>query len=364
MKVPRYIPQLDVLRGLAILYVMFYHAAKNVPALHLLPVFRFGFTGVDLFFVLSGFLITGILVRTKDADCYFTNFYMRRILRIWPLYYALLLFAFVLLPTVQPHLKAEIFGRSHPWQSFPFFLQNFFLRGEAFGMLTVTWSLAIEEQFYLVWPLIVRFAPRRILMPLALLAPCVSILLRGLAAHGLLHVNMTTNPFTRLDGLALGSFLALWIPEAENLRVKRTGIVLVIASLPVLILLGWFDPDSAIFYTLVSIFFAGLLCISINAPRIANLKFMKYTGKISYGLYLLHVPSFDLLREPGLRKLYNLASPVWSDILLLFLSIALSYMLAIASWYFFETQFLRLKSNFQFDSRTSRLGPIPEAPSN
>ena len=98
-------------------------------------------------------------MKSKDEPDYFTNFYARRALRIWPLYYALLIFSFVLLPWIAPQLKAAIFERSHPWQSFPFFLQNFMTKGEAFDTLRVTWSLAIEEQFYLVWPLIVWLTP-------------------------------------------------------------------------------------------------------------------------------------------------------------------------------------------------------------
>ena len=133
---------------------------------------------MDLFFVLSGFLITGILVRSKEEPDYFTNFYARRALRIWPLYYALLIFSFVLLPWIAPQLKATIFERSHPWQSFPFFLQNFMIKGEAFDTLRVTWSLAVEEQFYLVWPMIVLLMPRRTLKYVALAAVAVSMMVR------------------------------------------------------------------------------------------------------------------------------------------------------------------------------------------
>src|ERR1700722_14321772 len=98
MKLPKHIPQLDVVRGVAVLDVMVYHAVDIAPRLHLRPIFGFGYVGVDLFFVLSGFLITGILVHSKNSEAYFANFYARRALRIWPLYYALLLFTFVLLP--------------------------------------------------------------------------------------------------------------------------------------------------------------------------------------------------------------------------------------------------------------------------
>src|ERR1700751_2354110 len=100
----RHIPQLDVLRGIAVLVEMVYHSPGNVPSLHLKYVTHYGFTGVDLFFVLSGFLITGILLRTKDGPGYLRNFYARRALRIWPLYFCLLTFGFLLVPVLQPHL--------------------------------------------------------------------------------------------------------------------------------------------------------------------------------------------------------------------------------------------------------------------
>ncbi len=161
MKLPNHIPQLDVLRGVAVLEVMLYHAVDIAPSLHLNPAMRAGYTGVDLFFVLSGFLITGILIRSKDEAHYFKNFYARRALRIWPLYYALLLFTFLLLPAVAPSLREAIFEGSRPWPSFFFFIQNLMVSHPPFDTLRVTWSLAIEEQFYLAWPLIVWLAPTK-----------------------------------------------------------------------------------------------------------------------------------------------------------------------------------------------------------
>ena len=242
MKLPRHIPQLDVLRGLAVLDVMLYHAVDLVPGLHLRPLFNRGYTGVDLFFVLSGFLITGILLKSKDEPdyfVYFTNFYARRALRIWPLYYALLIFSFVLLPWIAPQLKAAIFERSHPWQSFPFFLQNLMTKGEAFDTLRVTWSLAIEEQFYLVWPLIVWLTPRRMLKYVALAAVAISMMVRWSVLIGLTPpVETYSNTFARLDGLGLGAFLALWIPETEALTVKRAGLAVMAVAVPATIALG------------------------------------------------------------------------------------------------------------------------------
>src|SRR5690242_17688132 len=176
VELPKSIPQLDALRGVAVLTVVFYHAADIGPSLRLGRFVSFGYTGVDLFFVLSGFLITGILLQTREYAGYLKSFYARRALRIWPVYYALLFLAFVVLPMMRPEMSADIFRRSYPWQSFPFFLQNLFANVQAsFDAVRVTWSLAIEEQFYIVWPLIVGFLPRRSLKLLAIAALLLSM---------------------------------------------------------------------------------------------------------------------------------------------------------------------------------------------
>ena len=151
------LPQLDGIRGIAILLVLV-HNTNPSASLHIAAISTYGWMGVDLFFALSGFLITGILLDTKQSDGYFRNFYARRCLRIWPLYYSLLIFMFVIVPHARPAEAHAIFERSAPWWAYPFFLQNFLVAipQQAAGALGVTWSLAIEEQFYLVWPLFVR----------------------------------------------------------------------------------------------------------------------------------------------------------------------------------------------------------------
>ena len=351
MKLPKHIPQLDVLRGVAVLDVMFYHAVDIAPRLHLRPFFGLGYIGVDLFFVLSGFLITGILVRTKDSAGYFTNFYSRRALRIWPLYYALLLFTFVVLPIVLPQMKAAIFEHSHPWEAFPFFLQNLMLKGQAFDTVRVTWSLAIEEQFYLVWPLIVFLAPRRMLKPLAVAALFLAVAMRWSVQYGLIPpVNIYTNTLTRLDGLALGAFLAAWIPEAKSQTVRLWGIVMLALALPVTAAVAWFKPGHWSFYALVSACFASALCIVIDMRALSNVPLLQYTGKISYGLYLVHVPVFFLVSRSELWKLAFPRSTVTSEVVVLVTSLALCYGLAAASWHFFESKFLKLKDRFEYAS--------------
>lgn len=359
MKLPNHIPQLDVLRGLAVLDVMLYHAADIGPRLHLGTIFHLGYTGVDLFFVLSGFLITGILVRTRENEKYFTNFYARRVLRIWPLYYALLLFTFALLPAIQPQLTAAIFAQTHPWQSFPFFLQNLMVNGNAYDTVRVTWSLAIEEQFYLVWPIVVWLAPRRALKPLAISGLLLSLALRWSVQYGLIPpLIIYTNTLTRLDGLALGAFLALWIPEADRRTVKWAGVALMAAAAPLTIALGASNAGHWSFYSLVALSFAGLVCVAINIPRAANLGFLKYTGKISYCLYLVHVPICSFTTTPRVRELFQVRSPVWSEIMLFIVTIALCYAVAAASWRFFESKILRLKSRFEFSAPPIGTAPV------
>src|SRR5215470_14002997 len=180
----RHYPQLDVLRGIAVLMVMIIHSNGNVPFLHIQSFMHYGFVGVDLFFVLSGFLITGILLRTKEESGYFVNFYARRVLRIWPLYLCLLAFGFILVPFVQPQLRPSVAEQCHPWQAYLFFVQNVVVpKSGTFGPLEITWSLCVEEQFYLVWPLIVFFASTKTIAKIAVFAIALSAGLRFLVEH-------------------------------------------------------------------------------------------------------------------------------------------------------------------------------------
>src|SRR5439155_6239195 len=210
-QVSKKIPQLDAVRGVAILLVILHNERSVFPSLHLERLFANGWMGVDLFFVLSGFLITGILLDSTPSDRDVTNFYARRCLRIWPLYYALLVFMFVIVPRLRPSDAHTVFDKSSPWWAYPLFLQNVLIPSptNAAGPLAVTWSLAIEEQFYLVWPWVVRYASRAEIRRLALLVIGLSPALRlYLAGH---DVNLYTNVFCRLDGLMAGALLALLI---------------------------------------------------------------------------------------------------------------------------------------------------------
>ena len=223
----RYLPELDGIRGIAILMVIAFHFGRDIDTHSLLySVYRstieLGWAGVDLFFVLSGCLITGILLDTKNSERYFQSFYMRRILRVLPLYYLSVFAFFCICLPIRNALAPGWFGRQE-WTHIPageaiwywFHLSNW---RSALGVLqnspvTHFWSLSIEEQFYLVWPLFVLYCSDS-----RLLTVCISLILLSV---GLLNspyfqaeVNLHSDfiyrltPF-RLDPLAFGAMLAV-----------------------------------------------------------------------------------------------------------------------------------------------------------
>jgi len=317
---------------------MLYHSSQHIQSFDMARYFSFGWAGVDLFFVLSGFLITGILLRTRDDSHYFINFYARRILRIWPLYFALLGVMLIILPRVLPAEGAIATSSAKPIAAFLFFVQNLAVSHKILGPLGVTWSLAIEEQFYLVWPLLVWLLPRRGVQWTSLGIFLATLSLRLFLQLSASHVNLYTNTFTRLDGLAVGSFLAVWLPDTAPDFVRRTALTLLPISALVAILLS----QSPIQYSLIALSFGSVLCLSLSAGL--KDRFLQYTGKISFGLYLMHLIAFDIARNEHVARWY--ASGLLGDISYLVVGFSLSYIFATASWYLFESRFLLLKSWF------------------
>jgi peptidoglycan/LPS O-acetylase OafA/YrhL len=301
--------------------------------------------GVDLFFVLSGFLITGILLDTKQSEAYFKNFYARRCLRIWPLYYSALLFMFVIVPILRPSEAPVIFAaRSSPWWAYLVYLQNFLIPVPtmATGLLGVTWSLAIEEQFYLCWPLVVRFCTESQLRKIAILVICISPALRFyLSLHG---VNIYSNTFCRLDGLMAGALLAIVIRSTSfspSKFISRAWIVLLVAA-PLALVIETFHARWVGFSVIVaaSISFVYLALFSTQRWLRAVLtnRFLVYTGTISYGIYVLEKIPMDVAKTLHLERHPFLALP---------LTIAATYALATLSWRLLEKPFLALRRFFE-----------------
>ena len=345
------IPQLDAVRGVAIVLVILHNTSAKYPALHFQPLFGNGWMGVDLFFVLSGLLITGILADTKDSDGYLKNFYARRCLRIWPLYYSLILFIFVLVPFARPSQAHAVFDRSSPWWAYPFFLQNFLipLPTTATGPLAVTWSLAIEEQFYLVWPWVVRYSSGAQVRRIAITVICLSPALRFyLSLH---HVDFYTNVFCRLDGLMAGALLALVVRSEAFLPSKfvRPAWISLFLAAPLALLTEAFDARWIVFSltAVASTSFVYLSLFSSHKWLLAAMtnKAIVYTGTISYGLYLLHKIPFDVAQAFQLDG---------HPFLILPLGLVAAYAMAVLSWKLLETPLLRLKRFFESSDRPIR----------
>jgi peptidoglycan/LPS O-acetylase OafA/YrhL len=337
------IRQLDSVRGLAVLMVLM-HNTDIYPSLHLGLIVNNGWMGVDLFFVLSGFLITGILVDTKKSSGYFENFYVRRCLRILPLYYTVLFFMFVVVPLLRPSDAQSVFGaRSAPWWAYPLFIQNFMVRipTKATGLLGVTWSLAVEEQFYLVWPLVVRLCSEDLLRKISFGAICISPVLRFYLARS--GVNLYSNTFCRMDGLMAGALLALVVQSdafVPSRLVRGAWVTLLISGSSALIV-DRFHARWIVFsfVALASVSFVYLALFSEQRflQTLLKSRFLAYTGTISFGIYLFEKLPLDAVKAFNLEKYPLLAFPITT---------AMTYGMAAVSWSLLERPFLSLKRFF------------------
>jgi peptidoglycan/LPS O-acetylase OafA/YrhL len=261
-----HMPALDGVRGLAvILVVLFAHYSSvlsgSVPLERRIAVVsaHVGLTGVDLFFVLSGFLITGILLDTRDSPSYFRSFYARRILRIFPLYYAYLFINFFPLRGINLQLeKVDKFAAINPYWYLAYLSNLSPTEGVSDYTLGHFWSLAIEEQFYLAWPLVLFLVPRRSLAPICLAGIGAAILLRFELAIGGAGTE-TLHRFTpgRMDTLLLGALAAiafrddgqkaLWSRLIRPVAVASGLVFTAVVAVSV-----YLKPSFSFFYTLGS----------------------------------------------------------------------------------------------------------------
>jgi peptidoglycan/LPS O-acetylase OafA/YrhL len=341
---PKKILQLDAVRGVAILVVLVHNLSGfSFPPLSLIT--NYGWMGVDLFFVLSGFLITGILLDSKSSENYFRNFYARRCLRIWPLYYCVLVLMFVIVPLVLPQDAHEVFRRSSPWWSYPFFLQNFLVAAPvlAVGPLGVSWSLAVEELFYLVWPFFVRFLSTERLQLLAWVALLISPSLRVffLTRHWLIY----SNPFCRLDGMMAGALVAILVRKSgfAPMRFLKLAWIVFLCAVPLAITTAaygvmWLAFSMAV-QASASFVYLALFASDTWFRALLTNRFLMFSGTISYGLYLLHKIPDDVFKRFHWKEAHPTAG-FW-------VAVVISYLLAIASWNFLEKPFLGLKKFFE-----------------
>lgn len=353
-------PGLDGLRGVAILLVVFYHNFGFSR------YFFFGWIGVDLFFVLSGFLITDILLKTLHSPGYLKNFYVKRVLRIFPLYYASLVIFLILLPRLENFpLDFSYYTDNQGW--FWTYLQNWLLIIKDPGTTTTAiqhyWSLAVEEQFYLVWPWVILILkkPKYLLVLAGFLLLAVigtRYYLWTMQVKDLNYFGLYT--FTRIDGICIGSMLAiLQFMRSPFLNRNFTIVVLVLAgfnflfyffnrnnqfSFPYLAIVG---------YTTFAIMFALLIHETVlGENKLVNIvlgnPILRFFGNISYGLYIFHWPVYLLLygfTEDLIRHSFTVSAHTTALLVSIILTL-LGIIISVASYYGFERYFLKMKKAF------------------
>jgi peptidoglycan/LPS O-acetylase OafA/YrhL len=327
---------------------------------------EYGWLGVDLFFALSGFLITGILLDSRERPRYFRTFIARRALRIFPLYYTSLF----LLLVVGPHLYAPLKQRLMETPGADVWAWTYLLNvrmtlagGNAVpAMLQHFWSLAVEEQFYIIWPLLVFFSSNRRMAYVCVFGFVLSVSLRIFAA-GYFQGPVEWLMPARLDALAVGAMVALFVRHGgkDSKLSKRSMLICIVlgvilcgtqmiaihTSETVTHRLNWLViPLSALAFGLL------ILHVVTHPTRLAFLRgrFLTYLGRRSYAIYVFHQPlAILLLRAIPFRRL----PPQWEGRLIvyfLFGSVvsAVSLAAAFASWHLLEKHFLRMKEGFSY----------------
>jgi peptidoglycan/LPS O-acetylase OafA/YrhL len=364
--------QLDGLRALAVLAVLLSHfGASNSLIVRSLP---WGSMGVRLFFVLSGFLITGILLKCREfqnsgqaAGGLIGKFYARRFLRIFPVYYAVLFVA--TLVNIRP-------VRDYFWWHLTYMSNiRYALQGSFAGPGSHFWSLAVEEQFYLIWPLLVLFVPKRGLVPLNVAIVALAVGFRSLgAAMGWNSLALQIYPLGCLDALGFGSLLAvltsggrIWPPAVH--RFARVGFW---CGLLLLVFLAKVNGEAwgqklgvALQVFGMALVFVALVAWGARgmggiAGSFLSWPPLVYIGKISYGMYVYH--AFMPVVAPrvfgffGLHPFYQRFDAILNTIL--------TILLASASWHFFESPINRIKERFSYEGESGKLTRGSQASAN
>jgi len=352
----RYLPELDGVRAIAVGLVLLVHCVivpeHGLVAWALRHTLSNGWIGVDLFFALSGYLITSILLRAKSRPHYFRNFYARRFLRIFPLYYAII----GILAVAAGWLS---FGPFRPAWPYLTYTSNLWLvfSGHEWGPLGHTWSLAIEEQFYLLFPVLVLWLDKRrlryLLWTLVALSPVIRVVTNALTFPGA----SSFATFCRLDILAMGALIAVTFDdrtEISDAAVKRLKLAL--GSLTALSAILWLTKQldfkkvffNAIGLTVIEATAALFVCFVLVGPGRVMGKLLQFPlavgmGRISYGIYLIHYPVVRIV-EGEVRQ--HLADGWGRTAAIAVTSIVLTLIIAIISWVSFERPILRLKRLF------------------
>lgn len=359
-------------RGLAILLVLIWHFGYNSNSAggvrwiaRPMDLSWLAWSGVDLFFVLSGFLIGGILLDARNSPNYFKAFYVRRVFRILPIYVLVVGVFYLCVSAGLParHTGSDwLFGPTVPWYAYASFTQNI---GYALGIpnlaywLAATWSLAVEEQFYLLLPAVIWFVPSKKLpyfLGGAIIATPLLRLFLDLRTGAPMVAGYSLMP-CRADALLLGVMAAIlvrhdrsWMFVKDARRWLVSFSILLLAGLSLFIVLKQADPlDSFWMNTIglswLALFYVSLLPLGLTYSSewlggVLRTPWLKKLGTISYGVYLLHWPVL------GLTFMYFRSKRAWAETpaehLLVLLAAALTIGVATLSWTFFEKPLLKI----------------------
>jgi peptidoglycan/LPS O-acetylase OafA/YrhL len=371
---PRYVPPLDGLRAIAVLMVLLAHFKEATPR-RTWQVFHQGGFGVYLFFVLSGFLITRILLSEKSKPGYFRNFYARRTLRIFPLYYGVLALQFwVLLPIFPtPRILADAQYQGWLWAygyNVLTAIKGHFLFASDWMVLGHFWSLAVEEQFYLVWPLIVLALCRETLLKLCIGIVALTPILRlAFYAAGANQYWVTMFTICQMDSLALGAMLACLESSGRLNAVVPMAWRVVLGVGAILVGCSFFYPRSPettlplIFYHgAVALFFGAIVALAVcGVFRWLDNRVLREVGQKSYGMYVFHIPllvvAIKYIHLPSCLQQWT-GHPYLADIIFFLSMVLITYLVAFISYNAYEKHFLRLKRFFGSDQ--SRKPNIPD----
>lgn len=348
---------LDGLRGVAIILVLLLHFFPFYPFSYFSS---FGWIGVDLFFVISGFLITGILYDTKREKSFYRNFIIRRVLRIFPLYY-LVLAIFFLIDKLSflPEYKYYPYSQLTLWTYTSNI--NMAIYGAAKSGLRVYlehfWSLAIEEQFYLFWPFCIMLFRTKNIIRISVLFVLFSVILKNLHPDYPFSYFFT---FSRLEGLLIGALIAILIRKNKQVLEKLVFPVLIFSSIAILVTIitkrSMSNGDICFIrygYTLIDLFFGCILTLSFATSwlgKAINLllksKILTFFGKYSYGIYVYHWILFSILHTQ-LENVPSYQSDSFITKIIMSVScLVMTICLSLFSYHYYESVFLELKSRF------------------
>lgn len=341
------LPALDALRGIAILIVLIYH---YVPEQYKPPLF---WSGVDLFFVLSGFLITDILLKNSASENYYKAFYIRRAARILPLYWILLLLFALALYTL-PDLLGSSYSKHLPFWSYLTFTQNFLYSARNFWRdpwLDVTWSLALEEQFYIFLSITVRNLNRKLLAGLSVFLILLAPVLRFFTEDPLAAYQL---PLQRADSLMLGVLIAILWQSQNGQAFLHANKKYFLLALPFFFAgIVWLFKVNAgigtpLAHFFLAFFYTDLLILAlVSSPEKPGLifgnKFLGWLGLRSYGIYLLHKP-LRVVMAP-LMAGFSIALESWATLLIICVVL---FVVAELSYRLIEKPIMNLGHHFKY----------------